>query len=253
MMFVPFSGLVLLGLSVVGNAIGCQTAETPHAESTGDTSHHFFHPYSCVDYLKHGDSKCGIYKLFDTSGNSFPAYCDFQSEPGSAWTLVMSWSHSRRSLAPFSTNQFNFDAPVNENAQNWNLYRLSLARIRSLQSHSTHWRATCCFPTHGVDYRDYVRGNFKDFDIVDYRGSGDCKKVEFVNIRGHVGMHVTATFFQTSSLLHINSPSTNCQFNPSAGSVASEDNFGASGSSNSAFRCTHNDTSTTQWWFGSHL
>ncbi|XP_068728640.1 uncharacterized protein, partial [Montipora capricornis] len=208
----------------------------------------------CLDYLRHGVSKCGIYKLFDSSGNSFPAYCDFQSELGSAWTLVMSWSHSRRGLVPFRNTPFKFDAPVNENAQNWNLYRLSLALMRSLKSHSTHWRATCSFPIHGVDYRDYVRGNFKDFNIVDFLGSCECKKVEFGNIRGHVGMHVTVSFWQKTNswLLHISTPN-NFQFKPSAGSVSSEDNFGGYWASNPAFRCSENDASTAQWWFGGHL
>ena len=64
--------------------------------------------------------------------------------------------------------------------------------MTSLQSHSTHWRATCSYPTHGVDFRDYIRGTFKDFNIVTYIGAGQCKKVEFVNIQGHVGMHRTA-------------------------------------------------------------
>ena len=216
-----------------------------------------FHPFSCLDHLKQGFSKCGIYKLFDSNGNTFPAYCDFQSEPGTAWTLVMSWSHARRTLAPFRSVPFNVNSPVNENAQNWNLYRLSLARMTSLQSHSTHWRATCSYPTHGVDFRDYVRGTFKDFDIVTYSSSaaGQCKKVEFVNIRGHVGMHLTARFWQGTGAwgLHIDSSATGCQFNPSSGAVSSEDNFGLYWDTNPKFRCSKDDQSTTQWWFGSHL
>ena len=167
----------------------------------------------------------------------------------------MSWSHARRALAPFRSSSFNVNSPVNENAQNWNLYRLSLARMRSLQSHSTHWRATCSYPTHGVDFRDYVRGNFKDFNIVTYNGDGKCKKVEFINIRGHVGMHLTARFWQKTGAegLHIDSASTGCQFNPSSGAVWSEDNFGLYGHINPKFRCSKDDQSTTQWWFGSHL
>ncbi|XP_044170778.1 uncharacterized protein LOC122954963 [Acropora millepora] len=214
-----------------------------------------FHPYSCLDYLKRGVSKCDVYKLFDSNGNSFPAYCDFQSERGTAWTLVMSWSHAHRALAPFRSASFNVNSPVNENAFNWKMYRLSLARVRSLQSHSTHWRATCSYPIHGVDFRDYVRGNFKDFNIVDFVGAGQCKKVEFINIRGHNGMHRTARFWQKTGLegLHIDSASRGCQFNPSSGSVHSEDNFGYYKYTNPKFRCSKDDQSTTQWWFGAHL
>ena len=82
-----------------------------------------------------------------TSGNSFPAYFDLKCEPGTAWTLVMSWSVGYRWPPPFTKFPFKYNSPVNENAQNWNLYRLSLVRMRSLQGHSTHWRATCSYPT----------------------------------------------------------------------------------------------------------
>ena len=167
----------------------------------------------------------------------------------------MSWSHVHRALAPFRSGSFNVNSPVNENAFNWKMYRLSLARVRSLQSHSTHWRATCNYPTQGVDFRDYVRGNFKDFNIVDFVGAGQCKKVEFINIRGHNGMHRTACFWQKTGLegLHIDSTSRGCQFNPSSGSVHSEDNFGGYWYTNPKFRCCKDDQSTTQWWFGGHL
>ena len=165
----------------------------------------------------------------------------------------MSWSNSNRKLTPFHLTAFKYNAPVNENAQNWNLYRLSLARMKSLQSHSTHWRATCSYPTHGVDFKDYVRGNFKDFNIMSYSQAGQCKKVEHINIRGHIGMHLTARFWQKSDLLHTDSSLTGCQFNPTSGSVSGEDNFGHYNVINPKFLCTEENHSTTQWWFGGHL
>ena len=167
----------------------------------------------------------------------------------------MSWSTQNRYLSPFRITPFKFNSPVNEDAQNWNKYRLSLARMKSLQNHSTKWRATCSFPKYGVDFRDYVRGNFKDFDIVDFLGVGQCKKVELINIRGNVGVNLTARFWQIAKHypLHIDSSHTGCQFNPTPGSVSSEDNFGCYHTINPKFRCTANAQSTTQWWFGGHL
>ena len=56
--------------------------------------------------------------------------------------------------------------------------------------------------------------------------------------------------------LHIDSPSTQCQFKAaSSGAVSSEDNFGWYYKSryNPKFRCTKDTKSTTQWWFGAHL
>jgi len=260
-MVMVFLGFVILGLSIADNQSGNQTKKVVSAGCKGHScpqpkgkKQDTFHPYSCLDYLKKGASECGVYKLFDTSGNSYPAYCDLQSEPGSAWTLVMSFSNSHRKLPVFQTTPFKTNAPVNENAHNWNLYRLSLARIKSLQDHSTHWRATCSYPTHGVDFTDYVRGSFKDFDIVDYSEEGQCKRVEYINIRGHMGIHLTAPFWQKSSeFLHTDSSYATCQFKATSGSVSSEDNFGNYYFINPKFRCTEETHSTTQWWFGGHL
>ena len=189
-----------------------------------------------------------MYQLNDSSGNSFPAYCDFKSEPGFAWTLVMSWANKYRTLSAFRSIPFKINAPVNENSLVWNMYCLSLTRMRSLQAHSTHWRATCSYTTHGVDFTDYVRSNFKDFNIVDFIGGGQCKKVEFVNIRGHMGIHLTARFWQgTNYMLHIDSNTSGCNFNERSGAVSSEDNFGYYHTMNPKFRCTASDHSTSQW------
>ena len=158
-------------------------------------------------------------------------------------------------MPAFQKIPFKYNAPVNENAQNWNLYRLSLARMKSLQSHSTHWRATCSYPTHGVDFTDYIRGNFKDFNIVDYIGNNKCKKVEYINIRGHIGIHQTVNFWQTANtyFLHTDSTYTTCQFKAKSGAVSSEDNFGHYDKVSPKFRCTQDTHSTTQWWLGAHL
>ena len=167
----------------------------------------------------------------------------------------MSWSTQNRKRPPFQSIPFKFNSPVNEDAQNWKQYRLSLARMKSVKSRSTHWRATCSFPEYGVDFRDYVRGNFKDFDIVDFLGKAQCKKVERINIRGNKGKNLTARFWQLASgnTLHIDSSWTGCQFNPTPGSLHNEDNFGLYSKINPKFRCTEKAQSTTQWWFGGHL
>ena len=168
----------------------------------------------------------------------------------------MSWTSRNRGLSKFHSIPFKINAPVNETAQNWNQYRLSLARMRSLQAHSTHWRATCSYPTHGIDFRDYLRGNFKDFNVVDYIGGGQCKRVEYINTRGYVGKNLTVPFWQyLHEGLHTDSSAnTNCQFKAARiGAVGSEDNFGWYDSYNPKFRCTTDTQSTTQWWFGAHL
>ena len=108
----------------------------------------------------------------------------------------MSWTLVNRRLSAFLKIPFKYNSPQNEDNLNWDLYRLSLARMRFLQGQSTHWRATCSYPINGIDFRDYLRGNFKDFNIIDYVGSGTCKKVEYINIRGHVATDLTIPFWQ---------------------------------------------------------
>ena len=213
-----------------------------------------FRPTSCVEYGQQGAYKGGIYKIYDNDGSSFPAYCDLKSEPGIAWTRVMSWSV----ISAFKNAVLQANAPENENSPSWDRYRLSLERMRSLQVHSTHWRATCSYPTYGIDFRDYLRGNFKDFNIVDFLGDGECKRVEYVNIRGHNGTNLTVPFWQMKNVHHplmlcVDSSLVLCKFNASVGAVVSEDNFGLYWAFNTNFRCTQADNSTTQGWFGAHL
>ena len=108
-----------------------------------------------------------------------------------------------------------------------------------------------------IDYRDYLRGKFSDFDIMAYNGHGQCFSVDYVNIRGYLsGSGTTVRFWQVfdTYTLHTDSyHSGDCAFKPNTGAVTSEDNFGYYGTINKNFRCTMADDSTTQWWFGGYL
>ena len=153
---------------------------------------------------------------------------------------------SRKSRAlSILQNSFKYNSPQNEDALNWDLYRLSLERMRFLQTHSTHWRATCSYPSHGIDFRDYLRGNFKDFNIFDFVGERQCKKVEYVNIRRHVGTDLTAPCWQKLNTwtLHTDSTHTHCQFKTAkSGAASSEDNFGWYGDGISTNSAAHRET-----------
>ena len=150
------------------------------------------------------------------------------------------------------------DAPGNENTPNWYSYRKTLARMKNIRGRSTHWRATCNFnKVEAIDYRDYIRGKFRDFDIMAFSGKGACFPVEYVDIRGSTaGKGTTLPFLQGQDheFLHTDSTFTGCEFKPNVSSaVASEDNFGLYSDVNVKFRCTAGDYSTTQWWFGGYL
>ena len=176
------------------------------------------------------------------------------SEPGSAWTLAMSYAFKNKSMEQFGSNgAMQNDQPVNEDSSNWNLHRMSLTQMNHLKSQSTHWRVTCSFPTHKVDYTDYVRAKFTDFDIMTYRDFGICKKVEYINIRGHQCAQCTSRWWQDNYAAHLDSNATGCQFLPTQGAAFSEDNFGLYDYFNKKIRCSAGPLSTTNWWFGAYL
>ena len=100
---------------------------------------------SCLNYLVRGKIENGFYWLFDDHDKRYVAYCDMSSEPGAAWTLVMSWSLANKDLPQFGKKSFMEDAPVNHNTPNWYIYRQTLTRMKSIRSQSTYWRATCSF------------------------------------------------------------------------------------------------------------
>lgn len=210
--------------------------------------------HSCMDLFKNGERSDGYYQIVGVDGDVWIVYCDFQSELGSVWTLVMSWSFQNKNAPAFKTISLEKDAPVNELSPNWGVYRMSRKQMIFLKEKSTHWRSTCSYDKMDVDYVDYLRGNFGDFDITTFSGGSICKKVEYINVRGHIG-HETAPFWQHSgSFLHVDSSNTQgCQFDGTAGSKSNEDNFGNYGNTNSAFRCTSSPDATTQYWFGSYI
>ena len=117
------------------------------------------------------------YEIYDNDGNSFPAFCDLKSEPGIAWTLVMSWSRENRVISAFKTSG---QCPR----------KRELSELRSLPVKSGA-NEIFAGPLHPLAsnmqlpdlwhrfYRLYLRGNFKDFDIVDFQGHGECKRVKY--------------------------------------------------------------------------
>jgi len=88
-------------------SVGCKGDNCPKPKTQSQET---FRPTSCLDYLSRGASKCGIYKFYDNAGNSYPAYCDLKSEPGTAWTLVMSWANIYRKLPAFLKIPFKYNA-----------------------------------------------------------------------------------------------------------------------------------------------
>ena len=124
--------------------------------------------------------------------------------------------------------------------------------MKHIRSLSTMWRATCSFPMYKTDIRrDYVRAHINEVDMLSFKGLEQCRKVDYINIRGHVGTNVTVAFWQNDIMsFHTDSSKNPCDFNAISGSKENEDNFGFYEAVNHAFRCTESSESTTQYWYG---
>ena len=53
-----------------------------------------------------GEKQSGLYTIIDDSSQSFQVFCDFDSEPGFAWTLIQSFSLSNKDLFKVSSVRF---------------------------------------------------------------------------------------------------------------------------------------------------
>ena len=214
---------------------------------------------SCLHLLKKGYKANGYYQI-NNNGNSFQTvYCDMESEPGSAWTLVESFAFKNKALPAFSKRVLKIDAPVLPKTPNWNVYRMPLTQMNNVKQQSTHWRITCDFQAKPADiYRDYALASFTNFDVMNFEGGNVCKLMEYINVRGHLCAKCTAGWYAYTSYnggeaLHLDSPSTGCKFTPGGGATRSEDNFGLYLYSNKKFRCTSSPDATTNFWFGGYL
>ena len=217
-------------------------------------------PRSWQDILLSGRHENGIYQIRNESNGTLNVYCDFASEPGAAWTLVQSYSlekGEKNSVKDiFSDKPLFVDFPVNETSpDDWSSYRLSLANIKSIRAHSTHWRATCEFQAMAIDFRDYLRALLHDYDVMETSVSPlSCKRYEFINIRGNQCIDCTAytATYQAYAPCVWSYPSVLvCEFDgkPNDGRFG-ETNFGCYSSPNPGFRCSATKDSTTQYWFG---
>lgn len=167
-----------------------------------------------------GKHKNGVYQILNRTKNILYVYCDFSSEPGAAWTLVQSYSlekgQSDRATDMFSTKSLKEDYAVEEEypGNNWSSYRLSRANVESIRYHSIQWRATCEFPTIGIDFKDYFRASLSSFDPLHPSTNSplNCKLYEFINIRGNQCIKCTAaTVVDPLSAPHLISNTTDVQ------------------------------------------
>ncbi|CAH3041142.1 unnamed protein product [Porites evermanni] len=84
----------------------------------------------------------------------------------------------------FRGQRFGINLPLNFDSRSIDrtMYRMPLLQMQSLADHSTHFRATCNFPTHGVKKTDYARDKLKNHDFFG-TFSYQCLHYEYINIR----------------------------------------------------------------------
>ena len=219
-----------------------------------------FPPKSCrAIYDVNPGLESGVYTLYDDSGATFPAYCDFAMHDGKVWTLVQSFSFGN--LAHFHRSAFFRDNPRNiENPESWEDYRLSKARFSSIQNNATHFRMTCNYNTQSIqDMVDYMRlkNNVVDFLTYDsYKASVTCIMVEYLNIRGGSCTDCTLAIMHNTNWNIYTSPAENANRKCGwqyVGVPAStyEEHLGGYETYSSHYRCTSSSTSTTNAWYGS--
>ena len=79
---------------------------------------------SCLDFVVQRKAPAnGYYHISDDEDEPLTVYCDFSSEPGSAWTLVMSWALKYNNMPAFKSVPFFGNGTVNGESPNWNMYR----------------------------------------------------------------------------------------------------------------------------------
>ena len=212
------------------------------------------HPRSCKDVAKNGASTSRKYDTNNSDNERFSVYCDLQSEPDFVWTLIQSLSLSKRNAFNYAGFGKNVEIDIEEGEVNWNEFRLSLSQMQSLAIYSTHLRATCNFPTDGLQYTDYARAKLAGHNIF---GTWDtCQMYEYVNIRGNSCSNCTALKKQQENVSwHIRSYRSTrfgCELDGKAGGVPDEKNFGKFHNLyiNPDHRCSFSPASTTQHWFG---
>ena len=150
--------------------------------------------------------------VYDSANQEFSVFCDMDSELGFIWALIQSFSFESTDI--FRGQRFGINLPLNFDSQSstsvessssgsgvdWTMYRMPLLQMQSLADHSTHFGATCNFPTHGLKKTDYARDKLKNHDFFG-TFSYQCLHYEYINIRWGASVVKTAQQQQSRETL----------------------------------------------------
>lgn len=215
---------------------------------------------SCRGYAN-GSRTSGVYHIFDSDNVIYKVFCDFEKDSNLSWTLVQSYSIENKKMFNkpfFSDLSKNAENPL----ENWYSYRIPKVRMESIQTDSTKWRVTCEFDKDKTAIKtDLMQGSKKDVDIMTYDVFGECKRFEYINVRGYNCSNCTAALYQRQTYplhsdargsikLHCDLKVANYTVCPFGQGTSGEDNFGLYQCQNKQHRCSATSKSTTQTWLG---
>ena len=218
---------------------------------------------SCQGYAQNSRIP-GMYKIRDSrDGTLYEVYCHFDSH--GAWTLVLSYSVANgSSYSKFKQfrAELSENLPVSENALIWSGYRLSKSRMKSIQDNSTFLMFTC-------DYEKYHHINESDYLQILLANTTTWKKHDVLEIDwglsyvvvgkgygkiGEYDLSYCEIVFYPKKILHVHifPYLSSCMFKKL--SCFKRNHYFSSHRAASCLkemhRCTQDDNSTTQIWFG---
>ena len=205
---------------------------------------------SCGGYLDRYWKPAGMYKV--KSDVWFEVYCHFDSD-GGAWTLVQSASFANHNDSNSAFKKpLKTDSPISPNALIWSGYRLSKARMQSIYKNSSHLRFTCDFEkVDDVHDTDYLQMPFPNTDLTEHK----FNKTTIPKYHGQINeedlQNCTVQLRQSNKKgLHVRINRDSCTF---VLKKPCDDfhYFSYYPCLEQTHRCTQNENSTSQLWFGS--
>ncbi|XP_028404816.1 uncharacterized protein LOC114527381 [Dendronephthya gigantea] len=131
---------------------------------------------SCFDYLWNDrTAKSGYYDIWEKNTMvKTRVYCEMRPDEMEAWTLMM--SYSKQNNGYYERVPFEEDSPRDESDASSGDYRLSLAKMKSIQNgmegeRKVEWKATCgySFDDGKSTSDDFVRNSFQTLDLFNFK------------------------------------------------------------------------------------
>jgi hypothetical protein len=213
-----------------------------------------------------------MYKVRDSFNDTlYEVYCHFDSD--GAWTLVQSFSFAERINANSVLGKSLYeDHPVSEKVLTWSGYRLSQAKMKSINKNSDQLRFTCGFEKEqDVNQTDYLQMSLDEEQLKKYITSSSKEENEIsasnysgkINERDLKGCKIKLHQDDNDEGFHVHidkGVGEACTTFKAAAAELSENEckhfryFSYYGSSQQCLLQTHNctkkNTSTSQLWFG---